>query len=225
LSATAIDVLALMAGNPTVAVPPSHLAIAGSGGMPIYQWLNGPSAFFAEIKNALGWPADGYTFDANWLYSIFTEVDDNATDYNNPKTYRQMQSSSTPNGGFVCMPRWYVPGSPEVLMVTPDSSYVEYLNGVAQPKQTLGGPVVYGFSGPWNDVDFGGNLGLLPYYLQRYLYNPGLVSQEQNCYVPGYGRVRWQDGTFINSVYTVTQTSLFNTSVTGPCPKLTWVPA
>jgi hypothetical protein len=224
LSATAIDVLALMAGNQT-GILSSHLAVAGSGGQPVYPWLNGPAGLLAEMKNAAGWPADIYQWDANWIYNTATEVDDNATDYNNPKTYRQMASSSTASGGYIWMPRFYTQGSPEVLIQTPDSSYVEYLNGVAQPKQNLGGPVITGFSGPWNDTDFGGDIGQQPYYLQRYLYNPAFASQEQNCYIPNLGRVRWQMFNAIKGIYTLAQTALFNTRVSGPCPKLSWVPA
>ena len=226
-----IDVLALMNGNPT-GILSSHLAVAGAGGQPVYPWLNAPAGQIFEMKNAAGWPADGYLFDtyANdpWIYNFLTEVDDNATDYENPKTYRLMQSASTICGGFIWMPRWYTPGSPEVLVQTPDSSYYEVLNGVPQPKQNLGGPVLTGFSGPWNDFDFGDNLGTVPYYLQRYLYNPNLATQEQNAYIPGYGRVCWREltlGTEGSGLYTVSQQVLFNTEVAGPCPKLTWVPA
>jgi hypothetical protein len=123
MSTAPIDVLALMNGNPT-GILNSHLAVAGAGGQPIYPWLNGPAGQFAEMKNAAGWPSDIYAFNtyANdpWIYNTATEVDTTA-DYSNPKSYRLMQSASTICGGFIWMPRWYTPGSPEVLVQTADS--------------------------------------------------------------------------------------------------------
>jgi hypothetical protein len=232
MSTPAIDVLALMAGNQIGILSACQSQTPGTpgGAQPMYPWLNGPAGMLAEMKNPSGWPCDLYTFDSKYIYQTVTEVDDNATDYNNPKTYKQFQSASTlatpaANGGIIWMPRFYTPGSPEVLIQTPDSSYVEYINGVAQPKQNLGGPTMVGFSGPWNDVNFGGNIGQQPYYLQRYLYNPAFNTQEQNAYVVGLGRIRWQLFNVIAGLYALSKTVLYNASVAGPCPKLAWVPA
>ena len=227
--AAPVDVLALMAGSQTGILSACQSEAPGTpgGAEPMYPWLNGPAGQFCEMKNAAGWPADGYVFNTRpndpYIYQTFTEIDTPAN-YNQPNSYKIFASSSTPSGGIIWAPRYYTPGDPEVLIETADSTYLTYLNGVAQPKANLGGPTATGFSGPWNDVNFGGNIGQAPYYLQRYLYNPGFASQEQNCYVPGFGRVRWQLFGMVGGVYVLNQTALYNTLLAGPCPKLAWQP-
>ena len=212
-----IDLVELMMAS-QAGIQSAHQQESAPGVEPMYPLLLGPSApgTMVEMKNASGWPADGYTFDANYIRQTFTEVDDNATDYNNPKTYKRFTQP------IIWMPRYYAPGTPPVPVQSP-SAYIEYLNGVAQKPADLGGPTETSFSGPYTDQNFGGNVGPTPYYLQTYKYNPAFSAMEQNCYVWGVGRVRWQlFGMGAGGLYTLKQTSLYNSSVAGPCPKLAW---
>jgi hypothetical protein len=210
-----IDVVELMMGD-QIGILSAHQQESAPGTEPMYPLLNGPAGTLAEIKNSLGWPADGYTFDNNFIRQTFTEIDDNAADYNNPKSYKTFSQP------IIWMPRFYTPWTPPVAYQSP-SQYATYLNGVAKPLADLGGPTETTFSGPYTDVDFGGNIGQVPYYLQTYNYNPGFSAMETNCYVTGFGRVRWQLFGVVNGVYILKQTSLYNSSVAGPCPKLAFV--
>lgn len=222
-----IDTVELMLGN-QVSLLSSHLSIAGPSGSPIYPWLQSPTVI-VEMKNSAGWPADVYGIGKSLIYQIATEVDDNAGDYQNPKSYRQFVSQTwkadpASQGGIPWMPRKFNPGGPAVVIEIPDTSYVTVRNGVKSTTLRNLGPAEVQFEGPFNDVDFEGVVGRQPYYLHSYRYNPGFSAQEQNCYVMGLGRVRWQLFALVGGTYQVTQTSLFNTASNGPVPILAWKP-
>jgi hypothetical protein len=223
-----IDTVALMMAD-QIGILSAHQQDNGTK-EPMFPLLNGPANTMSEIKNISGWPADGYTFDPppsvaqpqSFVRQTYTEIDNQgATNYNNPKSYKIFVQP------IIWMPRYYVPYTDPIPYQSP-SQYATYLNGVAQPLADLGGPVETDFSGPYNDVNFGGNLQLVngvnpQYYLQRYRYNPEFSAMERNAYIFGFGRVRWELYNIINGIYVLKQTSLYNTLAQGPCPKLAWV--
>ena len=212
-----IDLVELFMGD-QVGILSNHQQESAPGTEPVYPWLNGPAGTIWEMKNSNGWPADGYAFDNKYIYQTVTEIDPDAANYNNPKSYKKFTAAP----GIVWAPRFYADDS-EWEPVQSPSQYLTVLNGAAQPLKDLGGPTEVGFGGPFNDADFGGNIGAKPYYLQSYKWGANFSTMEQNAYIMGIGRVRWQNWKIVNGVYTLLQTSLYNTSVAGPCPKLAFI--
>ena len=207
-----IDLVKLMIGNPVDILKTRQ---AASDGEIMCPWLNGPAGQIWEMKNAAGWPADGYAFDEQFIYQTVTEIDD-AAHYGDPRSYKKFTASP----GIVWMPRYYQDAS-EWEPVQSPSQYLTVLGGIAQPLKDLGGPVEVEFAGPY--VGNFGKLGQQSYYLQSYKWGADFSTMEQNCYVMGLGRIQWQLLKMTNGHYVVAQTTLFDTSASGPCPKLAFV--
>jgi hypothetical protein len=215
-----IDVLQLILGT-QASLQYQRQAESGANGQPVLPLLLNSSSM-AIMKGQAGWPADINTFDQTMIRQSVTEIDTSAANWSNPAYNKKFISKTwSPDGGIAWLPRFFTSGGPAWMAITPDTSYVEYENGVAQPVKNVGLSAVL-LEGPFNDQDFGGVVGSASYYLHSYYYNNG-STREQNFYVPGLSLVQWHIQAFVDGAFAApSNVSLFNTLQPGPMPALAY---
>ena len=193
----------------------SHLAIAG-GGQPLFVWQDMPNKRIWEIKGSAGFPWDSFSYDEQLVYQSITEQN-----WTSPTTFKMFASKSWPkgNGGIVWCPRYFTPGTPNMAIITADSTYRIYPSCGVFTTATLGGPIATHIEGPYQ-IDFGGSLGLQSALVQTYYWGPELSNIEVNYYVQGFGHVQWELWNLVNGLFVQKQVSAFNTQVDGGTPAL-----
>src|ERR1700722_5081477 len=130
-----IDILTYMLPDQVWALE-NHLETSGAGPLPMYTVLSGKNIW--EMKGTGGYPWDGNTFDALYVYQSITEETWTA-----PTTFKMFASTTWPNanGGIVWAPRYFTPGALNSPIVTTDSTYRTYSACGTFTTSTLGGPV------------------------------------------------------------------------------------
>jgi hypothetical protein len=217
----AIDVIAnYVLPNPAFALD-SHLAVA-NGGQPTFTFFDGVNIWL--IKNEQGFPYDTLTFDENLVYQSITNPDGAWT---NAAAFKMFASKTWPNGngGIAWMQRMIEEGADNPPIITADSSYRAYESCSVFTTSNLGGPTMGGVQGPYPLSEAIPNFGgALPpdtnVMIQSYYWGNGFTTQELNYYGEGFGLLQWQTQALKNGVYVPGQTSLFNTMMSGGCPKL-----
>lgn len=192
----------------------NHLAVAGTGGQPVYTLLQGSNLWY--MKGVEGWPWDSFVVGSEYIFQSITE-----NGWSSPAMFKMFASSSWPgaNGGIAWAPRYFTPGGFNPPIVTADSTYRTYTNCSVFTQQTLGGPIETHIEGPY-DIDFGGTIGVQSAIVQTYKWGPGYSTMEVNYYVQGLGLVQWETWALSGGVYTRKQVSAFNTQVAGGVPAL-----
>lgn len=219
-----IDILEYMVPKQALNPAAFHLAVAGAGGQPLFTIQEGN--VICDMKGAGGFPWDINTFDEEFIYQSITEVD-----WETPTTFKMFASTSrtTGNGGIVWAPRFVNRPGFNPPIVTADSTYRTYSACGTYTTSNLGGPVMTQVEGPYS-INFGGTIGQQSALIQKYFWGwkaslpmiqqPGYLNMEVNYYVIGLGHVQWELHTLVNGLYTLQQTSAFNTKVSGGAPGL-----
>lgn len=178
-------------------------------------YLDGPNSLYTfddtvnhitwYIKGKEGYPWDGKFYDSN--FAIYIWITENV--WSDPHT-RKFFRTKVP-----LVPRFYVPGSGEVSNISTDTLFHIYSDCSTFVDSNLGTNIKTTFSGPYNDVNFGGDIGQRPYYVASYFYNlnvsTGVYHDEEQFYFCGpngsqlaLGWVRWhhiKDGVIVNESY------------------------
>lgn len=177
--------------------------------LPIYNYPNLQSKKLWQIKSDNGYPWDGNSWDNNYIYQLLTEGPNGWADVNSYKSF------VTP---LKWCPLFINPGD-SVEILTTDSSYKTFPGGVITPS--LGGPIIISAE-LVKGIDFGGSLEIQDALVQRYKWGNNYLSMEVNCYVQGYGLVRWQlYNRDVNGLYTnLIKTVNYNTFMDGGVPAL-----
>jgi hypothetical protein len=215
MATTGTDILTYMTPNPTWSKS-NHLGIPG--GQPTYTEVSGNMIW--DMKGPSGYPWDGNSYDDNYIYQSITE-----NVWTSPTTFKMFASKTWPNGngGIVWAPRYFTPGGFNPPIVTADSSYRVYSSCSAYVTQALGGPVETQVQGPYM-IDFGGSIGSQLAIVQTYKWgwseSVGYQNQEVNYYVQCWGHVQWELWTLSGGLYTIKQTSAFNTQFAGGSPAV-----